>query len=135
MSVAITSLLSDKAATILVSLALYIFTVSLQFFINRNQVLLYFSVSRNFHEYFIVIYLLSFGSKYNLDQWYQSRLLLIIFFQFMSPMRSEYIKLGLKLVSLEENPSRTPRKPSMVEEKKNDGEKNYINMFLEQALA
>ena len=57
MSVAITSLLRDKDATILVSLALCIFTVSLQF-----------SVSGNFHECFIVISLLSFRSKKNLDQ-------------------------------------------------------------------
>ena len=36
-------------------------------------------------------------------------------------MRSEHSKLGLKLVSLEENHSRTPKKPSMAEENKNDG--------------
>jgi hypothetical protein len=84
--------------------------------------------------YFIVISLLSFHSKNNLDQWYQSRLLLIIF-QCMSPTRSEYSKLGLELVSLEENHSRTPKKPSMVEEKKNDGAKDSINLLLEQALA
>jgi hypothetical protein len=36
-------------------------------------------------------------------------------------MRSEYSKLGLELVSLEENLSLTPKKPSMAEEKKNDG--------------
>jgi hypothetical protein len=63
--------------------------------------------------YFIVISLLSFRFENNLDQWYQSRLLLIIF-QCMSPMRSEYIKLGLELVSLEENHSHMPKKPSMV---------------------
>jgi hypothetical protein len=49
-------------------------------------------------------------------------------------MRSEYIKLGLELVSLEENHSLTPKKPSMAEEKKNNGEDNHINMLLEQAL-
>jgi hypothetical protein len=84
--------------------------------------------------YFIVISLLSFHSKNNLDQWYQSRLLLIIF-QCMSPTRSEYSKLGLELVSLEENHSRMPKKPSMVAEKKNDGAKDSINLLLEQALA
>jgi hypothetical protein len=84
--------------------------------------------------YFIVISLLSFRSENNLDQWYQSRLLLIIF-QCMSPTRSEYSKLGLELVSLEENHSRMPKKPSMVEEKKNDGAKDSINLLLEQALA
>jgi hypothetical protein len=39
----------------------------------------------------------------------------------MSPMRFEYSKLGLELVSLEENLSHMTKKPSMVEEKKNDG--------------
>ena len=43
-------------------------------------------------------------------------------------------KLGLKLVSLEYNRSHTPKKPSMVEEKKNNGVDNPINMLLEQAL-
>jgi hypothetical protein len=95
--------------------------------------LLYLFVSGNFHEYFIVIYMHSFHSENNLDQWYQSRLLLIIF-QRMSPMRSEYSQLGLELVSLEENHSCTPKKPSMVVEKKNDSEKYSINMLLEQAL-
>jgi hypothetical protein len=42
--------------------------------------------------------------------------------------------LGFDLVSLEENLSRTPKKPSMVEEKKNDRADNSINMLLEQAL-
>jgi hypothetical protein len=52
----------------------------------------------------------------------------------MSPTRSEYIKLGLELVSLEDNLSHMPKKPSMVEEKKNDGADDPINMLLEQAL-
>jgi hypothetical protein len=42
------------------------------------------------------------------------------FFQCMSPMRSKYRKLGLDNFSLEDNHSRTPKKPSMVEGKKND---------------
>jgi hypothetical protein len=66
--------------------------------------------------------------------WYQSRLLLIGFFQCMSPTRSEYSKLGLDLVSLEDNRSRMPKKPSMEEEKKNDGADDPINLLLEQAL-
>jgi hypothetical protein len=49
-------------------------------------------------------------------------------------MRSKYRKLGLELVSLEENLSRTPKKPSMVEEKKNDGADDPISLLLEQAL-
>ena len=52
----------------------------------------------------------------------------------MSPTRSEYKKLGLELVSLEENHSRMPKKPSIVEEKKNDEAEDSINMFLEKAL-
>jgi hypothetical protein len=56
------------------------------------------------------------------------------FFQCMSPTRSEYNKLGLELVSLEDNRSRTPKKPSMAEEKKNDGADDPISLLLEQAL-
>jgi hypothetical protein len=52
----------------------------------------------------------------------------------MSLMRSKYRKLGLELVSLEVNLSRMPKKPSMVEEKKNDRSKDSINLLLEQAL-
>jgi hypothetical protein len=52
----------------------------------------------------------------------------------MSPTRSEYSKLGLELVSLEENRSRMPKKPSMVKEKKNDGADDPISLLLEQAL-
>jgi hypothetical protein len=58
----------------------------------------------------------------------------LIVFQCMSPMRSEYSKLGLELVSLEDNLSRTPKKPSMAEENKNDGAYDSINLLLEQAL-
>jgi hypothetical protein len=42
--------------------------------------------------------------------------------------------LGLELISLEENQSRTPKKPSMVEEKKNDRADDPINLLLEKAL-
>jgi hypothetical protein len=52
----------------------------------------------------------------------------------MSMMRSEYINLGLKLVSLEENHSHMPKKPSMAEENKNDRANNSINLLLEKAL-
>jgi hypothetical protein len=52
----------------------------------------------------------------------------------MSPTTSEYRKLGLELVSLEENISRTHKKPSMVGEKRNEGAKDSSNMLLEQAL-
>jgi hypothetical protein len=52
----------------------------------------------------------------------------------MSPTSSKYRKLGLDLVSLEENLSLTPKKPSMVEEKKNDEANDPISLLLEQAL-
>jgi hypothetical protein len=51
------------------------------------------------------------------------------------PQRGPSIeKLGLELVSLEDNRSLMPKKPSMEEEKKNDGADNPINLLLEQAL-
>jgi hypothetical protein len=56
------------------------------------------------------------------------------FFQCMSPTRSEYRKLGLELVSIEYNHSRTPNKPSMAEENKNDRADDSINLLVEQAL-
>ena len=58
----------------------------------------------------------------------------MIVFQCMSPTRSEYINLGLELVSLEDNHSHTHKKHSMVEENKNDGADDPINLLLEQAL-
>jgi hypothetical protein len=71
-----------------------------------------------------------FVLKNNMDQWYQSKLLLIIF-QCMSSMRSEYSRLGVELISFEDNISCTSKKPSMVEEKKND---RGINLLLEKSL-
>jgi hypothetical protein len=56
------------------------------------------------------------------------------FFQCMSPTRSEYSKLGLELVSLEDNRSCTPKKSSMAEEKKNNRANDPINLLLEPAL-
>jgi hypothetical protein len=52
----------------------------------------------------------------------------------MFPTRSGYRELGLELVSLENNCSHTPKKPSM------EGRKKYVwkgypfKMFLEEAL-
>ena len=99
-----------------------------------NISLLYYWISCNISVYFLIISPLSFRVENNLDQWYQSRLLLIIFFQCMSTTRSEYRNLGLELVSLEYNHSRTPKKPSMAEENKNNGVDDPINLLLEQAL-
>jgi hypothetical protein len=80
--------------------------------------------------HFFIISPLSFRAENNLDQWYQSELFLIIF-QCISLTRSEYSKLGLDIVSLEENFSHTPKKPSMAEEKKNDGAGDPIILLLE----
>jgi len=46
-----------------------------------------------------------------------------------------WILVATYLVSLEENLSRMPKKPSMVEEKKIGGEEDSINLLLEKALA
>ena len=76
------------------SLSLRISTILYILLINRNCVLLYISsscyisdisllyywISCNIYVYFYVISSLSFHAENNLDQWYQSRLLLIIFF-------------------------------------------------------
>jgi hypothetical protein len=61
-------------------------------------------------------------------------MMLLIVFQCMSLTRYGYRKLGLDLVSLEENQSSTPKKPSIAEEKKNDRGRDSINLLLEQAL-
>jgi hypothetical protein len=52
----------------------------------------------------------------------------------MSPTRSKNRNLGLELVSLKENISHMLKKPSMVEENKNDRAYDSINLLLEQAL-
>jgi hypothetical protein len=52
----------------------------------------------------------------------------------MSTTRSEYSQLDLKMVSLEDNHSCMPKKPSMAAEKKNNGGDDSINMLLEKAL-
>jgi hypothetical protein len=49
-------------------------------------------------------------------------------------MRSKYRKLGIELISLEDDHSHMPKKPSMSEEKKNGREDDSINLLLEQAL-
>jgi hypothetical protein len=131
-----------------VSLSLCILQSLYIYFINRNRVLLYiydFCCILILYLYYIVVSLaislciffiispISFRTENNPDQWYQSRLLLIVF-QCMSPTRSEYSKLGLELVSLEDNRSCTPKKPSMAEEKKNNGANDPISLLLEQAL-
>jgi hypothetical protein len=52
----------------------------------------------------------------------------------MSLTRSGYRELGLELVSLEENHSHQPKKPPMVEEKRDEGAEDPINLFLTESL-
>jgi hypothetical protein len=49
-------------------------------------------------------------------------------------MRSGYKELGLELVSLEEKISRTPKRPLMAGEKKDDGTRYPFKMLLEESL-
>jgi hypothetical protein len=49
-------------------------------------------------------------------------------------MRSGYKELGLELVSLENKSSRTPKRPLMVEEKKDDETRDPFKMLLKEAL-
>jgi hypothetical protein len=81
--------------------------------------------------HFFIISLLSFRAENKSGSVISEQAALDRFFQCMSPTRSEYSKLGLELVSLEDNRSRTPKKPSMVEEKKNDEANDPINLLLE----
>jgi hypothetical protein len=52
----------------------------------------------------------------------------------MSLARSGYRELGLELVSLEDNFSRQPRWPPMVEENRDEGAEYPIKFFLVGAL-
>jgi hypothetical protein len=52
----------------------------------------------------------------------------------MFPTRSRYRELHLKLVSIEDNLSHHPKKPPMVEEKRDGGEEDPIKLFLVEAL-
>jgi hypothetical protein len=52
----------------------------------------------------------------------------------MSPTRSGYKELGLKLVSLEKKISHIPKRPLMVGENKDDGIGNPFKMLLEESL-
>jgi hypothetical protein len=52
----------------------------------------------------------------------------------MSPTRSEYKELGLKLASLEDKISLTPKQPLMERENKDDGTGDPFKMLIEEAL-
>ena len=49
-------------------------------------------------------------------------------------MRSEYKELGLELVSLEDKRSRTPKRPLMEGEKKDDGTGDHFKLLIEESL-
>jgi hypothetical protein len=84
--------------------------------------------------HFFIISPLSFRAENNLDQWYQSRLLLIIFFS-ACPRRGPSIESWVSSLSLLKTISLAhPRNPPWQEEKKNDGADDPINLLLEQAL-
>jgi hypothetical protein len=52
----------------------------------------------------------------------------------MSPTRSEYKELGLELVYVEDNISRTPKRPLMAGEKKDDGMGYPFKLLIEESL-
>ena len=52
----------------------------------------------------------------------------------MSPTRLEYKELGLELVSLDEKISRTPKRPLMEGEKKDDGIGYPFKLLIEESL-
>jgi hypothetical protein len=52
----------------------------------------------------------------------------------MSPTRLEYKELGLELVSLEDKISRTPKRPLMEGEKKDDGIGDPFKVLIEESL-
>ena len=52
----------------------------------------------------------------------------------MSPTRSGYKELGLKLVFIEEKISRMPKRPLMAGENKYDGIGDPFKKFLEESL-
>jgi hypothetical protein len=52
----------------------------------------------------------------------------------MSPTKSKYKELGLELVSLEDKISRTPKRPLMAGEKKDDGTRDPFKLLIEESL-
>jgi hypothetical protein len=78
--------------------------------------------------------MVSFCSSYKYGSVVSEQSTPCFFFQYMSPMRSRYRELGIKLVSLEEILSCTHKKLSMVGEKKDDQIRDPFKMLLEEAL-
>jgi hypothetical protein len=71
----------------------------------------------------------------NLDQWYQSGLLLIYFSLCMSPTISGYKKLGLETINSLQYQSRRAQKQPMGEKNKDDKARDPIKILLEESLA
>jgi hypothetical protein len=80
-----------------------------------------------------VYFCISLCSYINLDQWYQSGLL-ILDPSFMSPTRSGYKVLGLDMVEPLQDQPRKPRRSPMGEENKYEGARDPIKMLLDEAL-
>jgi len=55
-------------------------------------------------------------------------------FLYMSPTRSEYKELGLKLVETFQHHPLKPRRPSMVEENKDEGARYHFPILLKEYL-
>ena len=81
--------------------------------------------------YYDSVYFLSFSSRINPISGIRAICSLIVS-QHMSLTRSEYREFGLELVSLDH--SRHPKRPPMVEEKRDDGVGDPIKSLLEESL-
>lgn len=68
----------------------------------------------------------------NLDQWYQSDM--FFFFMCMSPMRLGHKELGLEPLDPLQDWHHWPWQTPMVEEKKDEGLGDPINVLLKEAL-
>ena len=75
-----------------------------------------------------------FRPHINLDQWYQSSSLFTRL-SCMSPTRSGYKELGLKITEPLKDDPRRAQQPHMAEEKKDGGVGYPIKLLLKEALA
>ena len=110
-SIATTSLLWDIATTVLV-----VFVLQFVMFHSFNRIWVY-CITVFIAIYMCMwIYICSFISFSHKSRLVVLELSSLVVSQCMSPMRLEYRELGLKLVELQENTSRRPKKPHMVGE-------------------
>lgn len=82
---------------------------------------------------FHLVFIYSFHSQHNLDQWYERDFLFVLFLR-MSLMRSRYRELGLKLIKPNEDFPHQPNKSPMVDDKKDDRVGNAIKMLFKEPL-